>query len=287
MAEFDELQLRLPDGYKAYARFWAPAGALRGAVLYHHGIQSHCGWYEASARHLAQAGYAVLQVDRRGSGRNLADRGHADSAEQLITDSAAVRDELFRRTGLSRYHMVGVSWGGKLAVAAYVAEPAGLVSLTLVTPGLFPKIGVSRAEMARIGFAMLYEPRSLFDIPLNDPELFTTNPHWQDFFRRDELTLRKCTAGFYLASRRMDKVIARLPQSAPIPVHLLLAGDERIVDNDKTDRFIRDLNWSGSKISLHENARHSLEFEGDPTVYFRQLAEFIAQVPAETDRHSP
>jgi len=110
-----------------------------------------------------------------------------------------------RRSGFSEYHVVGVSWGGKLAVTAHVEHPDSVKSLTLVTPGLFPKIGVSRREMARIGFAMIYEPDALFDIPLNDPNLFTTTPRWQEFFRKDEPTLRQCTASFYLASRRMDK----------------------------------------------------------------------------------
>ncbi len=282
MAAFEELLLRLPDGYEASARFWRPTQPLKGAILYQHGIQSHCGWYEASAGELAATGYAVLQVDRRGSGRNAAQRGHAESAEQLIGDSAAVRDELLRLSGCERYHLVGVSWGGKLAVAGYVADPAGVESLTLVTPGLFPKIGVSKPEMARIGFAMLYEPRSLFDIPLNDPELFTTAPRWQEFFRRDELTLRQCSAGFYLASRRMDKIVARLNECPPVPIHLLLAGDERIVDNDRTESFIAGLNWPQTKTTWYESARHSLEFEGDPTIYFRDLVDFLNGVASSS-----
>ncbi len=285
MAEFEELLLRLPDGYAAYARFWTPAVELKGAALYHHGIQSHCGWYESSARELAAAGYAVLQVDRRGSGQNDHDRGHADSAEQLIADSAAARDELRRRAGMDCYHLVGVSWGGKLAVAAYVAEPAGVQSLTLVTPGLFPKIGVSKPEMARIGFAMLYEPRSLFDIPLNDPELFTTNLHWQDFFRRDESTMRQCSAGFYLASRRMDKIVARLNECPPVPIHLFLAGDERIVDNDRTERFFEGLRWPLTKTTSYPLARHSVEFEGDPNIYFRDLVDFLDGIESSSPRH--
>ena len=96
MASYEELTVRLGDGYEAYARYWT-GPRLQGAVLYHHGIQSHCDWYEASAARLADAGYAVLQVDRRGCGRNERDRGHADSADQLIEDAAAGRDELFRR----------------------------------------------------------------------------------------------------------------------------------------------------------------------------------------------
>ena len=244
-------------------------------MLYHHGIQSHGGWYQTSARRLAEAGFAVLQVDRRGSGRNELDRGYADSAEQLIADARVARDELLRLSRCDACHVVGVSWGGKLAVAAYAADPPRTQSLTLVTPGLFPLIGVSRGEMARIGFAMLYEPQTLFDIPLNDAELFTTNPDWKQYIANDELTLRQCTAGFYLASRRMDRIVNRLPQSPPVPIHLFIAGDERIVDNQKTTRFVRELHWPTSRITTYDHARHSLEFEGDPEVYFRDLVSFI------------
>lgn len=277
MARYEELSIPLPDGYRAYARYFHPSRPI-GSVLYHHGIQSHCGWYEASAAALADAGYDVLQVDRRGSGRNEIDRGHAESAEQLIADSHAARDELLRRSGRSDYHAVGVSWGGKLTVAAYINDPFGVKSLTLVTPGLFPKIGVSRGEMARIGFSMLYEPRRHFDIPLNDPDLFTTSPAWAEFFRTDPITLRQCTAAFYLASRRMDRMVARLKEFPPVPIHLFLAGDERIVDNDRTADFFDDLDWPGTQTTTHETARHSLEFEGDPTTYYRQMTDFINTV---------
>jgi len=43
MTRFEELTIELPDGYRAYARYWDHPNP-RGAVLYHHGIQSHCGW---------------------------------------------------------------------------------------------------------------------------------------------------------------------------------------------------------------------------------------------------
>ncbi len=277
MAPFEEILVDLPDGYRAYARYWSPK-TPRAAVLYHHGIQSHCGWYESSPARLVEGGCAVLQVDRRGCGRNETDRGHAESVDQLLADAFAARDELARRSGLGDHHVVGVSWGGRLAVAAYVREPARVRSLSLVTPGLFPLTGVSKETQADIGFAMLYEPWRLFDIPLGTPELFTQMPQWHRFFDADELTLHKCTAGFYLASRRMDKIIAKLPQTPAVPVHLLLAGDERIVDNEETASFIRDLYWPHGCITTYPGARHSLEFEPDREHYFKDLAAFISEV---------
>ena len=153
-----------------------------------------------------------------------------------------------------------------------------MCSLSLVTPGLFPLVGVSHAEMTTIGFAMLYEPERSFDIPLNDADLFTSAPRWHAFIEDDPLTLRQCTAGFFLASRRMDRIISRLTQSGPVPVHLLLADDERIIDNDKSVEFIRALKWPDCPITRYDGARHSLEFENDPSVYYGDLTRFIGRI---------
>jgi len=275
---FDEIELVLPDGYRAYARYWAPAH-VRGAVLYLHGIQSHCGWYEASAARLRDAGLAVLQVDRRGSGRNEADRGHAESATQLVDDTLCARDLLAGRSGCRDVHAVGVSWGGKLAVAAYVTNPAAFSSLNLVTPGLFPRIGVTAAEKFRIGMAMVTAPRRLFDIPLNDADLFTTYPPRRAQIESDPLMLRQATAGYYLASRRMDRTVQRLAGASAVPLHLMLASDERIIDNERTVRFVRSLNWHDTRITTYGGARHSLEFEADPSAYLADLTTFIVAHP--------
>jgi len=273
VADYSEIQVTLSDGYVAYARYWSP-DTLRGAVLCHHGIQSHCDWYAGSARRLCEAGYGVLQIDRRGSGRNQTARGHAESAEQLIDDARIARDALRQRSGLEAYHVVGVSWGGKLSVAAYIDHPDKCHSLTLVTPGLFPLVGVSKDEAHQIGVAMIYEPDTLFDIPLNTPELFTRSDKWRDFHASDPLTLRQCTAGFYLASRRMDKPIARLASAPPVPIHLLTAGEERIVDNEKTVAFVRSLGWDGTTITNYPGAKHSIEFD-EPDKFYADVIAFI------------
>ncbi len=272
---YEALSLHLPDGYEVYARYFTPDGEPRGAVLYLHGIQSHCGWYEASAERLRRAGFAVLQPDRRGSGRNSEQRGHADSSDQLIADALAAGDLLRERTGIHRYHVVGISWGGKLAVAMHATDDGHAASLSLVTPGLFPLVGVSGSEKFRIGLAMLSDPHKRFDIPLNDADLFTTHPQWNRFIGEDPLTLRQATAGFYLASRRMDRVCARLNTKRQIPIHLFLAGQERIIDNERTTQFVRSLHWQDTLISTYSAARHSLEFEPEEDGYFDDLVGWI------------
>ncbi len=260
MAGFEEYSLLLPDDYPAVVRYW-PVEKPRGAVLVLHGIQSHFGWYERSAERLQQAGYCVLQPDRRGSGHNPIARGHADSPRQLISDGFCCADELLDRSGLSRFHLAGISWGGKLAAAMYVEQPVLIRSLTLVCPGLFPRIDVGAMEKLRIGFSMLGDRGRLFDIPLNDPELFTSQPQWIRFLREDPLTLHQATASFFLVSRRMDSVVRHLPKSPPIPLYLFLADEDRIIDSPATAQYVRNLNWPAARITSYPQSRHTLEFE--------------------------
>ena len=127
------IHVRYSDGYHAFARLWLPASP-RGAVVYLHGIQSHGLWFERSAERLADAGFAVLLPDRRGSGRNSDDRGHTPSARRLVHDVGECCDELHVRTGLDRFHIVGVSWGGKLALAFHNQAADRVAHLTLIAP---------------------------------------------------------------------------------------------------------------------------------------------------------
>ena len=274
LVSFEEITIRLPDGYESYARYWRPE-RCRGGVLYIHGIQSHAGWYERSAARLCEAGCAVLQPDRRGSGRNEADRGHAESADQLLDDARCCLEELARRSGCGSSQVLGVSWGGKLAAAMHAANSEGISGLVLVTPGLFPIIDVSAAEKFRIGWSMIANPARSYDIPLNDPELFTSVPEWIDFLRQDPLQLHQATAGFFLASRRMDKIARRLGQAEPVPLHLMLAADERIIDNGETCDFVRQMGWSRRRITTYENSRHTLEFDPDCERYLEDLVRWI------------
>jgi alpha-beta hydrolase superfamily lysophospholipase len=318
MPYHEPITLRYSDAYEAFARLWMPASP-RGGVLYLHGIQSHGLWFEASARRLAEAGYAVLLPDRRGSGRNELDRGDVPSARRWLRDCAECLDELHVRTGLTRFHIVGVSWGGKLALGVYRHSPERVSGLSLIAPGLFPRVDLPFMEKVRVGWAALTARRALFDIPLNEPELFTATPRWQEFIRGDPLRLRQVTAQFLLASRRLDRYVMGLPgrppagSSGPVPgrasvaarsrlilegrrdarppanemppnsarigcpVHVFLAGGDRIIDNGRTKAFVRRLRWESRTITEYAQADHTLEFEPDPQPYFAELVGSVAR----------
>lgn len=285
MVPCEMIRIRHSDGYEAFARLWVPASPCGGAV-YLHGIQSHGCWFEGSARRLAEAGLAVLLPDRRGSGRNEVERGHAQSARLLLRDVADGLDELHVRTGFDRFHLVGVSWGGKLAAAFLGHAPARVASLSLVAPGLFPRVDISLAQKIRIGLAAIASRRSLVGIPLDTPALFTANPSRREFIESDPLRLRKATVGFMLASRELDRRVRALANdSQGCPLRLFLAGKDLIIDNERTKAFVRSLQWPIREIVEYPEAHHTLEFETDPRPFFDDLVAWLAsRVEAEGGR---
>lgn len=266
-----ESVIELPDGYRGFARLWVPERP-RGAVLYIHGIQSHGMWFERSAGRLADAGMAVLLPDRRGSGRNEQDRGHAESPRQLVDDLIAALTKLTEQTGRAKVTVVAVSWGGKLALALARRVPEQVEKIILVAPGLFPQVDIPFGQKLRVAWSSAFRPRFYLDVPLSDPALFTATPQGQDFIRGDPLSVRQVTARFLMTSRRLDWEVRAYGRRPPqVPVRLFLAGHDRIIDNERTRRFIRELPVPDRVITEYPDAHHTLEFEPDPRRYFDDL----------------
>jgi len=265
--------LRLADGYETSVQEHIPAAQTRLPAIYVHGIQSHPGWFVGSAAALAGRGHAVFQVTRRGSGANMHARGHADSAGQLLDDTETACRFVLRRTGADRVHLVGVSWGGKLLAALLASRPVPYAaSLTLVAPGIAPRVDVGARVKLSVALCLLLRPRRMFDIPLNDPALFTDNEEMRRYIRDDAFRLHRATARFLLASRRMDSMLRNAPTGAlKAPTTLLLATRDRIINNAATRAVVERLTAARAAVEIL-NAAHTLEFEPDPQPFFSALA---------------
>ncbi len=257
-------QFRADDGYSLAYREYPAKQPERMRVVAVHGIQSHAGWYDASCRALAQAGIRVFFLDRRGSGENQERRGDTPGYRRLVDDLA----QLIRlaREGASPgipVVLMAISWGGKLAVALQEQHPGLIDGLVLITPGFFPRVSPPLGEKIRIVWARLRQPGRLFPIPLNDPELFTADPHWLEFLRNDARSLHKATARFLMSSVHLDRQMKRASQAVRVPTLLLLAGGDRIIDNERTRRFVESFPVTDRQIIEFPGRAHTLEFE-DP-----------------------
>ena len=137
------------DGYRFAVRVWEAQRPV-ARMIWLHGIISHGGWYLGSCSHLARSGLEVHFLDRRGSGLNPAARGHADWHETWMTD---VEGYLERVPPDLPTILMGISWGGKLAVAVARRNRRLIDGLGLLGPGLFAKKGPGPAGQFAVHLA--------------------------------------------------------------------------------------------------------------------------------------
>lgn len=265
----------LPDGYRSAVRVW-PAVEPRARVVLVHGIISHGGWYGASCRFLAENGFEVHFLDRRGSGLNLAERGDVDRFETWLAD---VESYLLSLPADRPTVLLGISWGGKLALA--VARRCGerLAGFGMICPGPHARQVAGPLAVAALHAAgTLGLGRRRVTIPLTDPALFTESPAWQEYVRTDPLTLRQVTVRFARADLQLNRYAAISPEHVRTPGLLVLAGRDRIIDNPRTRELFARVAAGRKTVLEYPTAAHTLEFEPDPQGYFRDLAAWIETI---------
>lgn len=267
----------MSDGYELHGRQW-PGRRGGVAIIYLHGIQSHGGWYEWSASKLAQTGATVIMPDRRGSGMNESLRGDVTEADRWLRDIDELADSVRRSADVQRPALVGVSWGGKLAAAWANERPRAVSDILLIAPGLFPQVDLRLHKKLAVAWSIASGRRRMFEIPLSDPALFTENVEGQAFIRDDKLKLTHVTGRFLLRSAQLDRKLKRAPASGlTAACTLLLAGQDRVIRNAATERWLQRAAAVQPSVVLLKDASHSMEFEADP-------AEFEAAVGDWRDR---
>jgi alpha-beta hydrolase superfamily lysophospholipase len=270
------------DGYRwKYRRYGVP-GTPRAIVVFIHGIQSHAGWYEASCTRISRAGFEVFFLDRRGSGMNAADRGDARGGFRRLLDDIAEFLTALPRTAPHGHSvarlpvfLAAISWGGKLAVALERRHPGLVDGLVLLCPGFFARVRPPLAQRLWILLCRPLRPRKRFPVPLNDPELFTANPRWQQFLRDDPLRLHQATARLLIESARLDGYLRFVPKYVHVPVLVLLAGQDRIIRNDRTRAFVERFATPDKQVIEYPGAHHTLEFEPDPDQFIGDVLNWL------------
>lgn len=255
----DEIvRVRMSDGYEVAVSRYAADGEAKAAIVANHGIQSHAGWFERTSRDLAAAGFDVWFCDRRGSGLNTDQRGHARGGGRLVEDVrqvvAAAQQTLPERPIV----LHGLCWGAKIAAAAAADPRIQADALLLLYPSLFQKVRGSLRDRFRLHTGrFLGASKRLVPLPLPE-QLFTSDPHWQQFIREDPAALKEISVGTLFAGRDLDW--ARNAASIRCPTLVQLAGDDAIVHNRQIETWAKRLAGHSTVIE-YPNVAHVLEFD--------------------------
>ena len=268
---------RASDGYEFAYRRYPAAGTAKAHLVFVHGIRSHGGWYEKSCTELASRGFEVSFLDRRGAGLNDKDRGDCPSFRRLLDD---LNEFIEGNSNGKPVITAGISWGAKTVLGSAIRKPRLVSGIVLITPGIVPLVRVPFGQRLQIALSRLINPRKLFPIPLNEAELFTASPKWQEFIERDPQGLRMATARFLFNSVQLDLYLRRGLSVVDPPVMLLSAGQDRIADRVKSKAVLESRMPRGRFQELvYPNASHTLEFE-EACPFAAQIADWCQGVVA-------
>jgi alpha-beta hydrolase superfamily lysophospholipase len=267
--------VRASDGGAWYWRHFEPAGRPVGRIVFVHGIRSHGGWYERSCSDLMNRGYEVAFLDRRGAGLNTAHRGDCPSFRRLIDDVGEFLTEFRRSRPWLPITLAGIAWGGKIAAALPYRFGRLVDGIALLCPGFCPVVAPPLIRRIGVARSRLRNPTKLFDIPLNEPELFTSDPDWQRFIARDRFGLRQATGRFLYSSFSLDIYLMRAVKRCTPPTLLMLAERDRIIDNARTRAFFVRFGATQRTIIDYAAAHHTLEFERPDHPFVADLATWM------------
>jgi alpha-beta hydrolase superfamily lysophospholipase len=279
---------RTSDDYYHHYRHWEPsAGVPRAYVVALHGIQSHSGWYGYSSQRLSDQGFDVRFLDRRGSGLNGCERGHTPHYERLLNDVrqflVALRAERDIERPGAPILLTGISWGGKVAAAVAIQFPDLVDGVGLLYPGICAKVKPTGLQQRLLKLARLQgQGKRRVTIPLDDPALFTGEPEWQSFIRNDRYALRQVSLDFLQASLDLEKIIQKDASKLSVPLLMLLAGQDEIIDNGRTLALMMKFGAPQENLVIYQNARHTLEFEPNRHEIFSDLIDWMNHLSRRT-----
>lgn len=277
---YEKHEVRTPDGTKIHAVYRPAASPVAGetrTIIWVHGAFEHCGRYQHIMDHFAQLGYASIAMDLRGHGQSGGTRMFIKSVDDYVQDVKAVADH-FATALAGRVYLVGHSMGALVVIRFRQTQPAGIPNL-VCTVISSPFLGISAPvpgwkKVASKLVVSLYPQMSM-------PNGLDANHVSHDAeqvraYIADPLNLKIATAGWFEAVQKAHiQSRADAPRTGG-PLHILAAGDDRLVDLGATRIFYAALSPQIDK-SLHvfDGWFHEIFNEKEKEVAYLKLEDLL------------
>lgn len=246
------------------------------ALLILHGLAEHGGRYAEFGRSMAGYGVSTYALDGRGHGLSEGRRGHADRFELLLQDVDRFRREIEGTADAEiPLFILGHSMGG-LITARYIEEYEGRFrGAILVSPWLATAMPVPRWKVLAAGFLN----RVLPALPMNagiDAGYLSHDPVVVARYRDDPLVHGKITPRLFAEASTAMGLVMQKSDRIRIPLLLMLAGDDHIVDSNKSQAFAKSLTGDVT-IRVLPDYYHEVLNDHDRAIALHEIRDWILE----------
>jgi alpha-beta hydrolase superfamily lysophospholipase len=255
-------------------RTWGTASECRAAALLIHGLGAHSGWFEALGRRLKVRRMFAVAPDHVGFGKRR--KENFSSFHQWLDDTVTAYNYVREKVGDKPIYLMGNSMGALVALkVANRIKPDGLV---LFSPGFDgnPQTFDLLFRIHSVWTAMV-SPETELALPYA-PDQVTRDVGVRKWIDADAERRFKLPAKMLFELLMLSQDVQNRVKSAPCPVLMLTAGNEKIVNNKVNDAVFERLNAPSKQKHVFKDAWHDLMF--DPVI--DELADKVNNWTTET-----
>ena len=172
----------------------------------------------------------------------------------------------------SRMFLIGLCLGGKLAVDFFSYHQDCLDGLILISPSLKNRLKFSLPDK----LALLFRPNRMLKVPIKDT-MFTSNAKHLKFIEKDSLRLRYIPAQHLLEIAKMGRRLKTASDNIRLPVFLMLAGIDKIIDTRSTLKWYKKLPSQDKTLKFYKDYHHILTFEPNAVEVMEDIAVWIKE----------
>ncbi|WP_174734930.1 alpha/beta fold hydrolase [Mesobacillus harenae] len=253
---------------------WEAEGDAKAVIVMIHGAMEHHGRYGWLIEMWRSSGFHVIMGDLPGQGMTTrAERGHIDSFEDYLTEvkdwvKAAYDFEL-------PVFLLGHSMGGLIAIRLLQKEEFALAGVILSSPclGLVhtpPKIMDILSHGLNIMMPSLKIASGL------TVEMATRNKDVIDVDLNDSLYITKVSVRWYRElEKSMNLAFEELGQMQDVPLLLMQAGDDKIVNKEPVKAWFNQVPLSEKRLKEWPKLYHEIFNEPERDEVFVYAKDFV------------
>lgn len=233
------------------------------ALVVVHGLFEHGRRYEEFAEGMALHRFSTFVLDLRGHGASEGRRGHVRSFDVLLQDLDRFRREVQGLVDVDLpLFLLGHSLGG-LIVLRYLEEYDVAVRGAIMTsPWLGTAVAVPRWQILTAAFLNRVLPAFPFPFAM-DPADLTHDEERAADYRDDPVIHSTITPRLFTETASAIELALRRGDRIDVPTLFLLAGDDRIVDTQRSLAFARSLPSAEITVEVLDGHHHEVLQERD------------------------
>lgn len=261
-------------GLSLYYRGWESPSPRAGLLLVH-GLAEHSGRYAEFGRAMAASGVSTYALDLRGHGLSEGRRGHVDRFELLLQDIDRFRREIEGCSGEAfPLFILGHSMGGLIATRYIEEYETRFQGAVIISPWLATAAPVAHWKVLMSGVLNRLLPSLPIDAGVDASHL-SHDPLVVARYRDDPLVHGKITPRLFAEASTAMGLAMQRSDRIRIPVLIVLAGDDRIVDTRQSERFARSLIATDVTIRVFPDYYHEVLNDHDRTVAVREIRNWL------------